>query len=77
MPLATQVCRNEYRFALALAPPTVSANNQFRLQTTNGRIAMHAASTAGGAAFGRLQTMCLSVPSAVANGAPSATRGDL
>jgi hypothetical protein len=39
MPFATQVCSSEYRFALALAPPTVSANNQFRLPTTNGRIA--------------------------------------
>ena len=31
MPLTLQVCSSEYKFALALAPATVSANNQLRL----------------------------------------------
>jgi hypothetical protein len=30
MPLALHVCSNEYKFALALAPATVSANNRKR-----------------------------------------------
>jgi hypothetical protein len=38
MPLALQVSSREYKFALALAPATVSLNNQFRRPITNGRI---------------------------------------
>lgn len=37
--MALQVSISEYRFALALAPATVSAKSQLRRPTTNGRIA--------------------------------------
>jgi hypothetical protein len=36
--LTLHVCTSEYRFALALAPSTVSLNNQLFRPTTNGRI---------------------------------------
>lgn len=39
MLLARHVSTSEYRFALALAPPTVSANNQPRRPKQNGLMA--------------------------------------
>jgi hypothetical protein len=47
MPLGMRVCSNEYRFALAWAPTTVSLNSQLRRPTTNGRIAFSLALLSG------------------------------